>query len=67
LIAEVTVDADWKVTIKTHIDIAKPLHSNIANQTDIFVAVEEAGWIDDSDDLKDTAPNEVLNQRRSHE
>jgi isocitrate dehydrogenase len=39
----------------------------LISATDIFVAVEEAGWIDGAEDLKDTTPNEVPNQRRSHE
>ena len=39
----------------------------LISATDIFVAVEEAGWIDGIDDLKDAASDDVLSQRRSHE
>ncbi len=39
----------------------------LISATDIFMAVEEAGWIGGDEDLKDTLPNEVLSQRRNNE
>ncbi len=39
----------------------------LISATDIFVAVEEAGWINGVDDLRDTAPKEAHSQRRNHE
>jgi site-specific DNA recombinase len=44
LVAQVTVDDQWFVEIKTHMDISKPLYVGRSNQTDIFTAVEESGW-----------------------
>ncbi len=38
----------------------------LISATDIFMAVEEAGWIGGIDDLKDTSSAEVLSQRRNH-
>ncbi len=38
----------------------------LISATDIFMAVEEAGWIGGIDDLKDTPSAEVLSQRRNH-
>ncbi len=38
----------------------------LISATDIFMAVEEAGWIGGIDDLKDTQSAEVLSQRRNH-
>ena len=34
--------------------------------TDIFMAVEEAGWIDSVEDLKDSLPGDALHPRRKH-
>jgi CBS domain-containing protein len=39
----------------------------LISATDIFMAVEEAGWIGGSDDIKDSLPNATLGQRRNHE
>ena len=44
LVEEVTVDDQWIVEIKTHMDISKPLYVGRSNPTDIFMAVEEASW-----------------------
>ncbi len=38
----------------------------LISATDIFMAVDEAGWIGGIDDLKDTPSAEVLSQRRNH-
>ncbi len=38
----------------------------LISSTDIFVAVEEVGWIDGSEDLKETVPDEVPRGRRNH-
>ncbi len=73
----VTGRADW--TLKEcsqvmqehkfhHIPIADE-HGNLVgliSATDIFMAVEEAGWIDGIDDLKEDLPAEASNQRRIH-
>jgi isocitrate dehydrogenase len=51
-----------------HLPIADE-HGNLVgliSATDIFMAVEEAGWIDGIDDLKDGLPDDVLEQRRHH-
>ena len=38
----------------------------LISATDIFMAVEEAGWIGGIDELDDPASDEVLSQRRHH-
>lgn len=38
----------------------------LISATDIFMAVEEAGWIEGIEDLEDDRPSDVLDQRRSH-
>ena len=50
-----------------HLPIADE-HGNLVgliSATDIFMAVEEAGWIDGIEDLKDSLPDDVLEQRRN--
>ncbi len=39
----------------------------LISATDIFMAVEEAGWIDGIDDLRDSLSEELPSQRRNHE
>jgi isocitrate dehydrogenase len=51
-----------------HLPIADE-HGNLVgliSATDIFMAVEEAGWIDGIEDLKDSLPDDVLEQRRNN-
>ena len=38
----------------------------LISATDIFMAVEEAGWIGGTEDLKDKPSAKALNQRRNH-
>ena len=38
----------------------------LISSTDIFVAVEEAGWIGGIEDIKETVPMQVLRGRRNH-
>jgi CBS domain-containing protein len=38
----------------------------LISATDIFTAVEEAGWIDGVEDLKESLPSEARSQRRDH-
>ena len=39
----------------------------LISATDIFTAVEEAGWIDGMDDLTQSVSKEVLDRRRNYE
>ena len=39
----------------------------LISATDIFVAVEEAGWITGMDDLTESVSKETLNRRRNYE
>jgi CBS domain-containing protein len=38
----------------------------LISSTDIFVAVEEVGWVGGIEDLKEAVPSEVLRGRRDH-
>ena len=38
----------------------------LISATDIFTAVEEAGWIDGMQDLKESTASDALDQRKSH-
>jgi CBS domain-containing protein len=38
----------------------------LISATDIFVAVEEVGWVGGTQDLKETAPAQALKGRRNH-
>jgi CBS domain-containing protein len=51
-----------------HLPIADEQGSLIGliSATDIFIAVEEAGWVSGMDDLKETVPEEALKVRRDH-
>ncbi len=39
----------------------------LISATDIFTAVEEAGWVGDMDGPEGASPKDTLSQRRSHE
>ncbi len=38
----------------------------LISATDIFMAVEEAGWIGSVDELKDSLPDDLMARRRTH-
>ena len=51
-----------------HLPIADEHGSLIGliSATDIFIAVEEAGWVGGPEDLKESVPDEALKGRRNH-
>ncbi len=73
----ITGSADW-----TLMECSKVMHEHkfhhlpiadehgtlvgLISATDIFMAVEEAGWIGSIDDLKDGPSAEMLSRRRNH-
>src|SRR5512140_3136773 len=73
----ITGNADWTLMECSrvmqehgfhHLPIADEHGSlvGLISATDIFMAVEEAGWVDGLSDLKESVPADWFSQRRNH-